>query len=205
MDGLISKHELDRYMENNSVQSDEEKKLIESFEQLTQTKNKSDFHFTDKRGATVFVVSRLDHNKLYVRKYFDAPAISLAELSKVLPIESNGVIFFTEWLSGTYAWVYKITKMFYEINSRVFQIPVYELINEKMGYETGHKGFVTLHAITTVEMAIENESELLIEIQMDKYGNGRLLRDEIKAKYKVSLDTLDIIESNITSESYSLK
>jgi hypothetical protein len=192
-------------MVNNSVQSDEEKRLTETFEQLTQIRKKSDFYFTDERGATVFIVSRLDHNKLYVRKHFAAPEISLTELYKVLPIESNRVTFFTEWLSGTYAWVYKITKMFYENNCRAFQIPVYELINEKMGYEKDNKGFITQHAITTAEMAIENASTLLIEIQMDKYGNGRLLRDEIKTKYKVSLDTLDIIESNITSESYSLK
>jgi hypothetical protein len=206
MKEFISKLEFENYLKKQKTKTNAELELFEIFENLTQEIREYKIHFIDKRQATLFVITRLSNDNLYVRKYFEAPLISLADLYKLLPIPPSKVTFFTEWITAERTSSYADIRAFYEDESRAFKIPINDLINDKMKYEFVDKKYVAQHSIIDKKIILdETDWALTIEIQMDKYNGGRLLRDLITTKYKVDLKTLEIVELSFTSETYSVK
>lgn len=193
---LISKHELHKHIERNPLNVFKEKELFESFEIFKQVKvsnslkeNESNtntkFHFIDRRGATLYVISRDSNgNHLFVDKIFDAPEIGMNVFYSKLPFNPNN--FITDYNFGDY----DIEKLYYADANEAFKVPLFEIFNIQGDIESVRMEFN------------KAKTEIQIQIQTDKYSGLWHWYDSTFYMFNIKLKNFEVELLERTTERY---
>ncbi len=161
------------------------------------------YYFIDKRGATMFLIEQsgaMSKPNYEFKRYFNAPSINYDDFKNILPLNSKHFIVYD-------LFEYKAsTKLFYSDEKTAFNIPIIDILNNKLNYTAKDIYYLNHSYIEAISMELNPDAnEFTISFDIDRYAGINLLYNSISLKYKLTLNSFDIISKEEKHFSYNSK